>query len=64
MSGTTQDFNQVRTAFGADHALEHHAEAEQHHVHWRKPPARYEAIAIFIMLFIVAMMPLFSIAAR
>ena len=28
--------------------------------HKRKPPARYEAVAIALMLLVVAMMPLFS----
>jgi hypothetical protein len=62
MYGTTQDFAQVQARLGSDYgALEKRAgETQRQHARRRKPPARYEAIAIAIMLLIVAVMPLFS----
>jgi hypothetical protein len=62
MYGTTQDFTRVQARFGSNYgALEKRAdETQRQQARRQKPPARYEAIAIAIMLLIVAVMPLFS----
>jgi hypothetical protein len=61
MHGTTQDFTQVQNAYGGDHPEGDHAGAtQQRRTARQKPPARYEAVAIAIMLLIVLAMPLFA----
>jgi len=57
----TGDFSQFQGTYGSGFAFEqHHDEAQSQRADRRRPPARYEAIAVVIMLVIVAMMPLFS----
>jgi hypothetical protein len=61
MSSTTRDIAQVETAFDRDFAFERDCvDTEPQRADRRKPPARYEAAAIVIMLLIVAFMPLFA----